>query len=271
MAKKKKVEDLLKKRKDISTLIVHIVRDHKRDKDGEDMEARDILLQILKENKLRAKNIHGWLSSDSRLTNIEEVEKYHPQKTVNFTESPFEFLKMMTEDIEGRNHDFQPYGLIFSRRVARKKGCNPVWYIDVTPEKRNLEDSIYKAMGIASWSQENHEEKVKIENPKNEIFALTPFLERKGPWGADRNGRKEFWWEREWRHVGDMELSPKDVVAVIAPAKEQDAFREKFKGSLWEDVKLLDIEWDNTKVEEVIGKEITDLPHFSTDYNNLQD
>jgi len=34
--------------------------------------------------------------------------------------------------------------------------------------------------------------------------------------------RKEFWWEREWRHVGDFIFTPTDIVVVFAPASEHD-------------------------------------------------
>ena len=46
------------------------------------------------------------------------------------------------------------------------------------------------------------------------ILRLTPFVEQMGmPAGI----RKEFWWEREWRHPGDLRFAPADIVVVFAP------------------------------------------------------
>jgi hypothetical protein len=34
--------------------------------------------------------------------------------------------------------------------------------------------------------------------------------------------RKEFWWEREWRHVGDLAVRWPNIVAVLAPEDDHD-------------------------------------------------
>ena len=45
------------------------------------------------------------------------------------------------------------------------------------------------------------------------IFKLTPFIETMGrPKGGTR---KEFWWERAWRKVGDLGFSPSKAVVVL--------------------------------------------------------
>jgi hypothetical protein len=45
--------------------------------------------------------------------------------------------------------------------------------------------------------------------------------------GTWPNRQKEFWWEREWRHVGDM-LLPSSLrgCLVLCPEDEIDAFEE---------------------------------------------
>jgi hypothetical protein len=48
------------------------------------------------------------------------------------------------------------------------------------------------------------------------ILRLTPFIEQMG----NPSGRKEFWWEREWRHVGDLSFGTDDIVVVFAPEDE---------------------------------------------------
>ncbi|GAA4934668.1 hypothetical protein GCM10023224_14080 [Streptomonospora halophila] len=42
----------------------------------------------------------------------------------------------------------------------------------------------------------------------------------------NNGGRKEFWWEREWRHVGDFRFEePRDIV-VAFPQGDHNAFRD---------------------------------------------
>lgn len=56
------------------------------------------------------------------------------------------------------------------------------------------------------------------------ILRLTPFIEQMGnPSGR----RKEFWWEREWRHVGDLSFGTDDIVVVLAPEDEHDDLHER--------------------------------------------
>jgi hypothetical protein len=58
------------------------------------------------------------------------------------------------------------------------------------------------------------------------ILRLTPFIEQMGnPSGI----RKEFWWEREWRHVGDLSFGTDDIVVVFAPEDEHD-LQERLSG-----------------------------------------
>jgi hypothetical protein len=56
------------------------------------------------------------------------------------------------------------------------------------------------------------------------ILRLTPFIEQMGnPSGR----RKEFWWERAWRHVGDLSFGTDDIVVVFAPEDEHDDLQER--------------------------------------------
>ncbi|WP_042409932.1 hypothetical protein [Streptacidiphilus carbonis] len=52
---------------------------------------------------------------------------------------------------------------------------------------------------------------------------MTPFIEQMG---KPADVRKEFWWEREWRHVGDFSFSYQDLVVVFAPEEEHEDFEE---------------------------------------------
>jgi hypothetical protein len=56
------------------------------------------------------------------------------------------------------------------------------------------------------------------------ILQLTPCLEQMGP---TLYARKELWWEREWRRIGDLRFSTNDIVMVFAPEHEHVAFGER--------------------------------------------
>lgn len=57
---------------------------------------------------------------------------------------------------------------------------------------------------------------------ESSIFRITPFFEQMGP---TNRARKEFWWEREWRHVGDYQFSfPNCVVAFLVPEADHKRF-----------------------------------------------
>lgn len=55
---------------------------------------------------------------------------------------------------------------------------------------------------------------------KAPLLRITPFIEQMGKPGLTR---KEFWWEREWRHAGDLDLGLSDIVAVFVPEDGQPA------------------------------------------------
>ncbi len=92
-----------------------------------------------------------------------------------------------------------------------------MWYIDITPSHdwlmgpiNELVDTAMAAGGIEETS----------------ISRLAPFFEQMGtqpPAGGNAGNRKEFWWEREWRHVGAFALPER--VTVLCPEAEFPVFR----------------------------------------------
>ena len=43
------------------------------------------------------------------------------------------------------------------------------------------------------------------------------------------DGRKEFWWERERRHVRDFSFEPEHIVGAFAPEDQQASLRSRLK------------------------------------------
>jgi len=140
------------------------------------------------------------------------------QKCVCFTETPLEYVHLLLQQIDNRQVQFEPYGIAFPKKLGRAKGVNPVWYIDITPGHDWLMGPINELVNLAIATG---------GLDAAPIGKLTPFIEQMGT-HRDAAGaiiyRKEFWWEREWRHVGNFGLP--DHVIVLCPETEFAEFRQ---------------------------------------------
>src|SRR5689334_15224853 len=117
--------EILNRRSDLSTFLVHLTRDYKG------ASAKDNLESILRDRCIRARNVYGYLRS--RLAR--QGRDMDSQRTVCFTETPLEFTYLLVENIENRNVSFAPYGVAITKRIGRRTGVNPIWYVDITPAR----------------------------------------------------------------------------------------------------------------------------------------
>ncbi len=188
-AGQKNIREILSRRSDLSSFLVHLTRN------ANGKSAKENLFSILKDWKIEARTMFG--AAMSKL-NGQIVES---QKCVCFTETPLEYLHLLLERIEGRDFRFGPYGVGITKKLARKQGANPVWYLDITPGHDWLMNPINEMIdeGVKSAGFE-----------QTRIAKITPFIEQMG---TGRDYRKEFWWEREWRCVGDFYL-PSHVIII---------------------------------------------------------
>ena len=151
----------------------------------------------------------------------------------------------MVEDIQGRQANLEPYGVVFTKIWAREREVNPVWYMDATPGRDWLANHVGALMQRAIESGQG-----------TEIFRLTPFFDVMGTW--NRFNRNEFWWERGWRKVGDVHFSWHDMVAVLAPEEQHGHLRDSLENELGKqnlfgdlsELKFLDPKWG---LERMIG------------------
>lgn len=60
------------------------------------------------------------------------------------------------------------------------------------------------------------------------IARLLPFFDVMGTWS---DSQKEFWWEREWRHIGDMKFELSEIVLWLCPEHEADHLTGLLGGS----------------------------------------
>jgi hypothetical protein len=251
------IEDLLHRRTDLSTFLVHFTRDSNDGKTA----SQDNLLSILKKGKLKAPNTYGMAGRlAKRFPEVADT-----QRTVCFTETPLEHAWMMCRPIADRRFRFDGYGLAFTKSFARRRGVNPVWYLDISqrgrdwltgPVNRLVEAAEAKATGKDGVTDAD-------ELAEAEILRLTPFIEQMGP---ATDGRKEFWWEREWRHAGGFSFEPEHVVVAFAPEGQHASLQGSLTEATddwYDDLTFIDVNWGLERIVGALAKvDAADLGPF---------
>jgi hypothetical protein len=194
------IRDVLNRRTDLSTFVVHLTRD------TEEQGARQALDSIISERFLRAKTPMGWARDQDDSSDMGSQS----QRVVCFSETPLEHIYSLVADIWGRQIQLAPYGVAMTKMVARRRGINPIWYIDTTQGRDWL---------LARALDALRDEAISTGDFHNQpVATLTPFCEQMGTWPTV-GGQKEFWWEREWRHAGNVYL-PAGGVIWLCPEDE---------------------------------------------------
>lgn len=198
------LKDILNRRGDLSTFLVHLTREYNGHTPRENLE------RIIELGELRARNVFGMcaerqqeLTDDARAT----------QKVVCFSETPLEYTYMMVQEIQHRQFHFGPYGIAITKFMGRSNRINPVWYLDMTPGYEWLTHNLNRL--VDRYIEDDCEDQ--------DLAAIFPFMEQMGTWPAN-NSQKEFWWEREWRHVSNFELGSRFIC--LCPEDEIEDFQE---------------------------------------------
>ncbi len=189
------IGEVLHRRTDLSTFVVHLTRD------SETSTANENLASIIQDRTLRAGEPKGWATWDRFDLSDEALAT---QRVVCFSETPLEHVHSLFAVIEGRALQFRGYGVAFPKMVARWMEINPVWYIDLSRAPGAWRDWPMKE-ALNALVTEAHED--FADRP---ISRLAPFIEGMGSFPNGNGGvrHREFSWEREWRHCGDLDLSP---------------------------------------------------------------
>ena len=222
-----RINDVLARRGDLSTFVVHLTR---RTEDGH--SPRENLRSILQAGIIEARTAFGPAATNLRA----KSEDWQSQRCVSFSETPLEHLYCLVQKIPKRRFSLSRYGLVFTKMTARRLGINPVWYVDITPGHDWLTKPINSLI-------EKEIKRLKRFR-KSPIAQIAPFVEQMGS-GMGRSGygyRKEFWWEREWRHTGDFHFSLREVALGLAPEPRIEGF-EKFTKGLGRRVPFIDPKW----------------------------
>ena len=202
------IKDLLARRSDLSTFLVHLTRTVDR------VSAKKRLKQILIGDEITAVTAFGHAVSALEAAAADADS----QNCVCFTETPLEHVGLLLGEIEGRECTFEPYGIAITKRQGRKNGVNPVWYVDITPGHDWLTVPLNKLVKAAIDDEDT-------DFADSHIARITPFIEQmgRGTSTTGRGYRKEFWWEREWRHVGDFTLPRRAIV--LCPESDHAKFQ----------------------------------------------
>jgi hypothetical protein len=196
------LNDILNRRSDLSTFLIHLTR-------AGDQPSKQNLEAILRGGSIGARNVYGHLSKYTDKL----ADGGKSQRSVCFTESPLEYTYILASDIDDRSFCFEPYGIAIPKKLGRKKGINPVWYLDITPGHTWLTQPLDRLRD--KYIQGGCQDK--------DIASIFPYIEQMGSGPTGAGGyRKEFWWEREWRHVGDFAL-PSHLIC-LCPEAEIDHF-----------------------------------------------
>lgn len=228
------IMDLLHRRSDLSTFLVHLTRGY----DGKD--AKENFISIIADRTIEARSPLGMAAQHEQYL----AGSLASQKVACFSETPLEHTWMMIEDIDLRSVQMSSYGVVFTKTMARKQHCNPVWYIDISTRGGRdwltvpVNELVAQAIERCTDSYGHLDAATLADEP---ILRLTPFFEQMGP---TKSSRKEFWWEREWRHMGDFQFFASRVVALLAPEAEHSELRDFVVSQNWNRVPpFLDPKW----------------------------
>lgn len=232
------IESIVQQRDDLSGLIVHLTRD------TTDASAAENLQSILTDDTIKALSPFG-----RAVVPLSQAAPDHAglrsQRCVCFTETPLQHIRLLTGAIDGRTHEFAPYGIAITRKVARERGLNPVWYVDITPGHTWLTEHIDPLINEAIAAHGD-------AFGDSAIGRLAPFIEAMGSGGKSVGGgyRREFWWEREWRRVGDFVLPGRFLG--LCPAEDINAFRKIAAEQCGVDITFVDPMWDSERLNAAL-------------------
>ncbi len=193
------IREILHRRTDLSTFVVHLTRA------SETHTALEVLADIAASHWLRAGRAFGWAKDHDDPASLPA----RSQRTVCFSETPLEHIHLLLGPMDPpREVVMESYGVAYPKMLARSLGINPVWYVDKTPGRDWVTAHALDAI-LASVLTDMALTGKSID--VYEAARLFPFFDFMGTWPST-GGRKEFWWEREWRCVGDVFVQEPGVI-----------------------------------------------------------
>lgn len=234
----RKIDDILLFRGDISPFLVHMT------KKSDTLSAMQVLEKIIKEKVVRPGRAevsdiryggHTFSMSD------EDCQLYFGATC--FTETPLDEIHCLL-DINYRQINLEPYGLVFLKDRLLQKGVSPVMYLNnETGDKDKVAQALFSLI-------KSHAEAAAKLLPLMSVFGQ----KIQAPSAASRSkGRVDFRWEREWRQpyaregvaFGDDDvfigLCPHDEITHFEHAYPAIRFVDPLRPMKWYASKLIDM------------------------------
>ena len=206
------VSNALADRGDLPIWITHLTRSSQSPKLA---TALDNLKSIIKDRQIEARTVHGaYTLAQQALVN------QTPLKSVCFMEVPVKDLRFVVDLKRGCN--LERYGISIPRTKARETGVQPVWYIDqsysrqwlTAPPQGNNPSSAGALWELIDEARTN----TRLQPVINQLL---PYFDINNP------STYEYWWAREWRHVGHYRLDQigSGQLVVWCPENEHEGLR----------------------------------------------
>jgi len=228
------IEDILLFRGDISPFLIHLTKDNNK-------KASAILIKILREKKLIAGNdCISDIKYGGFTNNLSEQQKNEFFSAICFTETPLSEVQCLLE-INYRQVNLKPYGLVFLKERLQALGVSPVLYLNnEASDKENIVKALFELTNT-------HPNEAKELLPLFSIFGC----KIKHPGTSQKpKGKVDFRWEREWRYPairGDFAFDYDDVFIGLCPHQHIQKYEEKFKPILFIDPRR-PMKWYATKL-----------------------
>jgi hypothetical protein len=234
----------VQKRDDLSRFLIHLTRDLK------DSSAKDNLIGILKDKKIEARNAHCLVMHKLEQMRFTKLLRWQ-FNSVCFTEAPLSQVSQLTRLIPKRSIELRPYGVVFWKDHLMDCGANPAIYLNAQGNSlsryliKQFEEIFKDVQSLKSLkaAEERHYKSII------QLYALLNVFNR------ERN----FMWEREWRHMGDLSFKYSDLVAIIA--KNPQSFLEECEdrlspivyGKYIKRIPIIDPSWHLEEVVEALA------------------
>ena len=203
MKEQHSVEEFLNKKRDFSSFLVHLSKDSVETNGNSRMSAKEVLNSILAEQTLRAYNPYCLFNDKLESESDSLQEKF---RVVCFTGTPIHQIDLLLKKVYGRHSTFEPYGLVFKKEYIKKCGGNPVFPIDGSL--------------LLTLLQQLYDDAIKTGclGRVNRLLALV----------SKCNGTMDFYWEREWRIVGNLEFNLSDIYCGLCNEEDIAYFENKY-------------------------------------------
>jgi hypothetical protein len=212
----RKIDDILLFRADISPFLVHMT------KKTDTMSATQVLEKIIEEKLVRPGRAEV---SDIRYggytLNMSDEDRQLYFGATCFTETPLDEIHCLL-DINYRQINLEPYGLVFLKDKLLLKGVSPVIYLNnETGDKDKVAQALFSLI-------DSHAGAAAKLLPLMSVFGQ----KIQSPFSANRpKGRVDFRWEREWRQPCAKEgvsFDDDDVFIGLCPHEEIKHFEEAY-------------------------------------------